>query len=251
MAWLTTVLDAAVSIITDPYAAVFMVLGVSYVLLSSVLNVRVLKRKARGDFKPVMTYFSSVFALMFVAPAVVILLEGRPGGISLADVGLGLGNWKLGLILTAAILPISLLSLYLGTRDPVLRDYYPFSREAMSDRGRFVLYEASYLVMYYLPWEFTFRGVILFGLMALLPHTLAGIVVAVMVETFLSTVYHIGHPDTEIFGAFLMGLIAGFATAAVGSIFYALFHHALVGILNDCLIYRRLVRGRHLGREAA
>lgn len=121
----------------------------------------------------------------------------------------------------------------------------------MSSPGRFVLYESAYLMMYYLPWEFTFRGVILFGLYAMLPHTLAGLVVAVMVQTFLSTVYHIGHPNSEVFGAFLMGVIAGAATAAVGSIVYALFHHALIGILNDCLIYRGLIRRRHLGRETA
>ena len=250
MAWLSTVSDAISSILGDPYAAVFMVLGISYLLLSSVLNVRSLKKNADGDFRPVMKYFSSVFILLFCAPLAVILLEGA-GRITPAAMGLGLGNWKLGLILTAAILPLSFAGLFLGTKDPVLRDYYPFSRQAMSSPGRFVLYESAYLVMYYLPWEFTFRGVILFGLLALLPHTLAGLVVAVMVETFLSTVYHIGHPNSEVFGAFLMGVIAGAATAAAGSIYYALFHHALIGILNDCLIYSGLIRRRHLGRETA
>jgi hypothetical protein len=251
MAWLSTALDALVSVITDPYAAVFIVLGVSYLLLSSVLNVRNLKRGAEGDFKPVMTYFTSVFGLLFLAPLVVILLTGRATGVTPAALGLGVGNWRRGLILGAILLPLSLTSLYLGRKDPVLRDYYPFSREAMERPGKFALYEASYLFLYYLPWEFTFRGVVLFGLLALLPHTLAGLAVAVMVQTFLSTVYHLGHPDSEVFGAFLMGLIAGTATAFVGSIFYALFHHALVGILNDVFVYRKLTQRRHLGRETA
>ncbi|HVO38949.1 MAG TPA: CPBP family glutamic-type intramembrane protease [Spirochaetia bacterium] len=251
MAWLSTTLNGVVSVITDPYAAVFMILGVSYLLLSSVLNVHNLKRNAEGDFKPVMTYFTSVFGLLFLAPLVVILLTGRATGVTPASLGLGLGNWRLGLLLGAILLPLLLTSVYLGRKDPVLRDYYPFSKEAMESPGRFVLYEMSYLFMYYLPWEFTFRGVILFGLMALLPHTLAGLVIAVMVQTFLSTMFHLGHPDSEVFGAFLMGLIAGTATAFVGSIFYVLFHHALAGILNDVLVYRKLTRGRHLGRETA
>lgn len=251
MAWVSTTLDALASVITDPYAAVFLVLGVSYLLLSSVLNVQTLKRNAEGDFKPVMTYFTSVFALLFLAPLAVILLTGRAAGVTPASLGLGVGNWRLGLILGAALLPLSLTSLYLLRRDRVLRDYYPFAREAMANPRRFALYEASYFFMYYLPWEFTFRGVVLLGLLTLLPHTLAGLAVAVMVQTFLSTIYHIGHPDSEVFGTFLMGIIAGTGTAFVGSIFYALFHHALVGIINDILVYRELTRRRHLGRETA
>lgn len=108
MAWLSSVFSAISSILGNPFAAAFMVLGISYLLLSSVLNVHSLKKNAGGgDFKPVMTYFSSVFALMFCAPLAVILLEGPTSGITPAAVGLGLGNWKLGLILTAAILPLS------------------------------------------------------------------------------------------------------------------------------------------------
>jgi hypothetical protein len=72
-----------------------------------------------------------------------------------------------------------------------------------------------------------------------------------MDQTFLSIVYHIGHPSSEVVGAFLSGILAGIVTAATGSFLYALFHHALVGILNDYLMYRGLSRRRRLGRETA
>ena len=67
---------------------------------------------------------------------------------------------------------------------------------------------------------------------------------AILVQTFLSTIYHIGHPDSEVVGAFLLGLVAGSAAVVTGSILYGLFAHAVVGVLNDYLAYRRLARTR-------
>jgi hypothetical protein len=198
-----------------------------------------------------MTYFVSVFVLFFLLPLAIVILRGGPVGLSPWSAGLGLGNWRLGLLLMVALLPFSLLGLFLGLQDPVLREHYPFSKDAMSGPGRFVLYESAYLVLYYLPWEFTFRGVILFSLLALLPHTVPGLVVVVMVSTFLSTIYHIGHPNSEVLGAFLLGVIAGTITAITGSFLYVLFHHALIGILNDCIAYRGRARARQLGRGTA
>ena len=75
---------------------------------------------------------------------------------------------------------------------------------------------------------------VLFGLLAFLPRTIPGIAVAIMVQTFLSTIYHIGHPHSEVVGAFLLGLVAGATTVVTGSILYGFLFHALVGVLNDC-----------------
>jgi len=111
-----------------------------------------------------------------------------------------------------------------------MQEFYPFSKEAMKSPGRFVVYESAYVVLYYLAWEFTFRGVLLFGLLALLPQTLAGVLTAVLLQTIVSTVFHIGHPDSEILGAFIFGLFSGLVTAATGSFLYALVLHALAGI---------------------
>ncbi len=242
MAWFSSAVTTTLSILSDPYAPLFCVLGISFLLLSSVLNIRNLLRKASGDFKPVMVYFGSVFGLFFLLPLLVILLKGGAGGVTPRSMGLGLGNLRLGLILTVVFLPFTLFGLFVGTKDPVLREHYPFSKEAMSSPGRFVLYEISYLVLYYLPWEFTFRGVVMFSLLALLPHTAASLVIVVMISTFLSTIYHIGHPNSEVLGAFILGVLAGAVTVVTGSFLYALFHHAIAGIPLDCIAYRNRVR---------
>ena len=85
----------------------------------------------------------------------------------------------------------------------------PFRRRRWKGQGASSLYELAYVAFYYLAWEFAFRGVVLFGLLAFLPHTIPGIAVAIMVQTFLSTIYHIGHPHSEVFGAFILGLCRG------------------------------------------
>jgi len=251
MEWLLSAQATAFSLVADPYVMLFCSLGISFVLLSSVLNVRNLMRSASGDFTPVMTYFVSVFGLLFLLPLAVMLLHRGQVRISPFSMGLGLGNWRLGLILMTVCLPFSIIGLIVGLKDPGLKKYYPFSKEAMASPQRFVLYEAAYLILYYLPWEFTFRGVILFSLLALVPHTVPGLVVVVMVSTFLSTIYHIGHPNSEVLGAFILGVVAGTITAITGSFLYVLFHHALVGILNDCIAYRGQNRTNRLGRETA
>ncbi|MGA2640157.1 MAG: CPBP family intramembrane glutamic endopeptidase [Spirochaetia bacterium] len=250
MALFSSVTSAIAAIVSDPYAALFCCIGVSFVLLSSVLNVHSLKRNAVHDYTPVMVYFSSFFVLMFLFPMALVLIDGPRVGMYPWTLGMRLGDWRTGLAIVAVSLPLLGLSLLLGSSDPELRRAYPFAKEALERPGRFVLYEAAYVAFYYLAWEFAFRGVVLFGLLAFLPRTIPGIAVAIMVQTFLSTIYHIGHPHSEVFGAFILGLGAGAATVVTGSILYGLFYHALAGVLNDYLAYRRLARARRLGRAA-
>jgi hypothetical protein len=246
MEWLFESVTPLSALFRNPYASLFCALCLSFTLLSSALSMRAWKGRMTGDFASVMLYFCSFFALLFALPLAVILIYGKASGIVPSSFGLAIGSWKSGVILGAAGLPFILLGLFAGARDPAMQEYYPFSRQAMESPGRFVLYESAYLVLYYMAWEFTFRGVMLFGLLSMLPPTPAGVLIAVAVQTVVSTVFHIGHPDSEILGAFIFGVFAGLLTAATGSFLYALVLHASAGILNDSLMYRRFVRARRL-----
>jgi len=177
-------------------------------------------------------------------PMALVLIDGPKFGMYPWTLGLQIGDWRIGLTLLAIGTPILVVSVILGARDPEVRRQYPFSKEALKGPLRFAVYEGAYVALYYLAWEFAFRGVVLFGLLAFLPVTIPGVAVAIMVQTFLSTIYHIGHPNSEVLGAFLLGLVSGAAAVATGSIFYGLVFHAVVGVLNDCIAYRRLARNR-------
>jgi hypothetical protein len=244
VAWMSSVISAAAAIASDPYAVLFCCIGVAFLLLSSVLNIHSLLKRAKSDYAAAMTYFASFFVLMFAVPMALVLVEGPRVGMDTWTLGLQIGDWKRGLTFVAFAAPIAAVSIFFGSRDPQLRAQYPFSKEALKGPVRFILYESAYVLLYYLPWEFAFRGVVLFGLLAFLPVTIPGVAVAVMVQTFLSTIYHIGHPHSEVVGAFILGLVSGAAAVVTGSIFYGLLFHAVVGVLNDCIVYRRLARNR-------
>ena len=250
MALIVKAASAIAAIFSDPYASLFCCIGVSLVLLSSVLNVHSLKRNAPHDYGAVMTYFVSFFALMFVVPMTLVLVEGPRVGMSPWTLGVRLGDWRTGLTFVVLTLPVQAVSVFLGSSDPELRRMYPFSKEALDGPGRFVLYELAYVAFYYVAWEFAFRGVVLFSLLAFLPRTIPGVAVAILVQTFLSTIYHIGHPHSEVVGAFILGLVAGAATVVTGSILYGFLYHAMAGVLNDWLAYRRLARARRPAHAA-
>ncbi len=244
MEWLFSPFKPLSALMTNPYASLFSVLCVSFTLLSSFLSMRSWKRRCAGDFSAVMAYFLVFFLLLLVIPIAVILLYR----MAPSSVGMGIGNWRLGIVLGLGGLVLTLAGLASGWRDPALQEFYPLSKEAMKSPGRFVFYESAYFVLYYLPWELTFRGVMLFGLLALLPPTLAGVLTAILLQTIVSTVFHIGHPNSEIAAAFIFGLLSGLVTAAAGSFLYALVLHASAGILNDSVMYRRSARARRLAR---
>jgi hypothetical protein len=244
MSAVSAVAAAVAAIVSDPYAVLFCCIGVALLLLSSVLNVRTLMRRSRSDYAAAMGYFACFFALMFVLPMALVLIDGPRFGMYPWTLGLQIGEWRIGLTMLAIFVPVLATSVLLGSRDPELRRQYPFSKEALRGPVRFALYEAAYVLWYYLAWEFAFRGVVLFGLLAFLPVTIPGVAVAIMVQTFLSTIYHIGHPHSEVLGAFLLGLVSGTAAVVTGSIFYGLLFHAVIGVLNDCIAYRRLARER-------
>ncbi len=234
----------------NPYVVALGTLLLSFTLLASFLNHRNLTRRFSSDFPAFLAYFASFFLLLFVVPLVSFLLAGRAAGLAPAALGLRIGNWKLGLLSCLLVIPLGAITLVNSVRDPVIRGQYPFSKDAMATSLRFAVYEAAYILLYYLAWDFAFRGALQFSLAALLAPGLLGTIVAILVQTLLSTVYHLGHPDIEIWGAFAVGLIFGAITAATGSFLYSFAIHAMVGVGNDIFISRYTRRAQNR-REAA
>jgi membrane protease YdiL (CAAX protease family) len=138
------------------------------------------------------------------------------------------------LALTAVGLPLTILAGFIGSRDPALQKMYPFAKAACADGRTFAGYELSYLILYYLPWESVFRGVLF------LPFVPAvGLVPALAVQTAVSTLLHIGHPDSEVFAAAGAGLAFGLVAYFTGSFFYPLVLHAATGIATDTFLFLR------------
>jgi hypothetical protein len=250
MQWLLDRLFAVAAQFRDPYVALFSILAVSFTFLSTFLSHRRLRRHFASDLPALLLYFACFFFLLFLVPLVYLLLAGGPAGLTPAALGLRLGNWRLGLASCVVAIPLVLITLSNSARDPVIRAWYPFSKDATRSTARLLLYEAAYVLLYYLAWDFVFRGLVQFSLVHLLPHGLGGTIVAIMAQTLLSTLYHLGHPDAEIWGAFAVGIIFGIITAMTGSFLYGFVIHAVIGVANDVYITRLNRRGGRAGRPA-
>ena len=181
-----------------------------------------------------MLYFASFFVLFFAVTCGLIFVIAQAPFLFLKEAGFTFGNWQRGLLIAVIGLPLTILAGFIGSRDPKLREFYPFSKKACSNPRKFIVYEIAYLFLYYLPWEFLYRGILFFPFVSTL-----GLIPALSLQTMLSTLYHIGHPDSEILASLVAGFLFGGIAYVTGSFLYTFILHALVGISTDFFIYRR------------
>ncbi len=156
---------------------------------------------------------------------------------NLKDYGLGLGNRRLGgyfVLLATIIVPIIILSVLL---DNSMKETYPLVDLAQNSMWwQWCAYFASY-ILYYIGWEFLFRGILFFG-----TKDNFGVLNAILITTLISCLIHtsiagFGKPLIETLSAMFAGLIFGFVASKTNSIYYSIYAHALVGICTDLYIF--------------
>jgi membrane protease YdiL (CAAX protease family) len=233
----------------SPQSLLFLVYAIGFALVSSFFHYRTLLDRCGDDFKAFMRYFFYFFLLLFAVPVVFILLTFSQPLDTLRVLGLQLGDSRLGVWIVLAGIPILAVVSFVSTKNPAIQEQYPFSKKACDSSKKFVLFEMCYLIFYYVAWEFTFRGVILFGLIEWIGENSSGIVIAILIQAIIATVYHLGHPHMEIFGALAGSIIFGIIAFVTGSILYTIFLHAFVGILNDAILYVRFHKNRERARN--
>jgi membrane protease YdiL (CAAX protease family) len=220
-----------------PLALVYLELILALTLLTTVLHFRA-RRKTRDELAAVHSYFLAFFVLLLAVPCFLVFLSSSGPWAALASFGWSFGRAGLGFALAAIGLPIAILAGSIGSRDPEMKKMYPLAKAACADARTFAGYELTYLFLYYLPWEFVFRGVLFLPLVPLV-----GLIPALAIQTALSTLMHIGHPDTEVFAAAGAGLVFGLIAWATGSFLYPLILHAATGIATDTFLFLGRRRG--------
>jgi membrane protease YdiL (CAAX protease family) len=216
-----------------PLALVYLELALALTLLASVLHFRSL-RKSRNELTAVRLYFAAFFVLLLAVPCFLLFLTSSKPWTALASFGWTFGRAGRGFALAAIGLPLAILSGFIGSRDPEMRKMYPFAKAACASKRTFAGYELSYLLLYYLPWEFVFRGVLFLPLVPAI-----GLIPALAIQTTISTLLHIGHPDTEVFAAVGAGIVFGVVAWATGSFLYPLVLHAATGMATDTFLFLR------------
>lgn len=219
-----------------PDSVIHLLILIGFTLMITVFNYKYLKKKLKR-FDPYIIYFKSFFFFLFVLPFLFILLFVNQPLVYLKNIGFSFGDFNKGLIFIIFGIPILYLVSLFSVKEAEIQKQYPFSKEACRSLKKFILYEISYCLFYYFTWEFVFRGLILFTLLEK-----NGFLIAVFIQTVLSTVYHIGHPRSEIYGALFGGIIFGAVAFFTNSFFYSFIFHAFLGICNDTILYLRFYR---------
>jgi membrane protease YdiL (CAAX protease family) len=221
-----------------PLALVYLELAIALTLLTTGLHFRSLRKK-RDELAAVRLYFLAFFVLLLAGPCLLAGLTSTGPWAMLASFGWTFGRAGRGLALTAIGLPLAVLAGFIGSRDPEMKKMYPFAKAACGSVRTFVGYELSYLFLYYLPWEFVFRGVLFLPLVPAI-----GLIPALAIQTVISTLLHIGHPDTEVFAAAGAGIVFGVIAYATGSFLYTFILHAATGIATDTFLFLRRRPGK-------
>nr|MDO8111546.1 CPBP family intramembrane metalloprotease [Candidatus Sigynarchaeota archaeon] len=181
-------------------------------------------------FWPIYRY-SIAACLFFFVPW---LAWCKKNGIAIKELGWQWGSVKLGAILSV-IGAVALVGVgFSVAADPSFKEVYPMARAFIYpyqfNLAGFIVMDVLYVVLYYFPYEFFFRG------FAQFPLTNKGKVRAtwvILYTTAITTALHWDVPTTELISAFAIGFIFGIAALKSNSIWYGLIFHIGTGLIND------------------
>ncbi len=174
---------------------------------------------------PSWVHFVAAALLLGLLPVVV---ARSLTGLTLRELGLGLGNVRAGLLLLLAGTPLAILAGAIGAASPAMRAVYPLFPDLA--HGGFAGY-AVLQFLYFGAWEVLFRSVLLFGLRPRLGGATANVL-----QTALSVTAHFGRAINETASALPAGLVFGWVDLRLGSIWYIAFLHWVVGVSMDWFI---------------
>ena len=171
------------------------------------------------------------WALLFLLVIPAALLRWRG---DLARVPLGWGRWQLGLSLTAGLGLVLAGVIYLGSGDAGLQGTYPWAGAWPGASPWHFAAWAGLYALYYVSFEFFYRGFLLFTL-----KDAWGLSAAVWTQVLLSTLIHVGKPLTETLAAFPAGFLFAFLALRTRSLVWPVLLHLIIGLVTDAAVLGR------------
>lgn len=172
--------------------------------------------------------FAAFFILAFLCPFFYILFSKRKMP---SRMGLQRGDDKTGWMIVLISIPFILLISCISSTNPTFQSEYPLAKNLLQNKQFIFSYELAYVVLYYVAWEFYFRGFLLFGL-----KDKYGAMAAILIQTIASALVHIGKPMDEALGSIFAGILLGVIALRTESILYTFILHALLGVSLDLFI---------------
>lgn len=171
--------------------------------------------------------FFSAFTLFALVPWAIVRFVFRE---KMSVYGLQLGDWRFGLKALLILAPIFVLASYTSINDPAFLAEYPLYKGACASPSMFLGHALAYL-FFYIGWETYFRGFMQIGL-----RDAFGDWNAILVQTAISCIVHIGKPAGEIYSSIIGALVWGILVFRTRSIFWGLMIHWLLGVSLDFFI---------------
>ena len=150
------------------------------------------------------------------------------------EIPAGLGRWRLGLFLTVPLSLAALGVLYLGSSDVGLQNTYPWAGAWPGRSALTFLAWSGLYALYYVSFEFFYRG---FLLVALTPRW--GLRAAVWTQALLSTLIHVGKPPAETLAALPAGFLFAFLAIKTRSLVWPTVLHLVIGLATDAFVLQR------------
>lgn len=146
-------------------------------------------------------WFGIQGVLGFILPVAILRFGFRN---SMAEMGLGAGDWKLALQVALIYLPLVVIGTWFLSDSTAFQENYPHYAPAARDWGVFLIYE-SFFLLYWIGWEYLWRGFVLFGT----ARTFG--VMAIFVQTVPFAILHYDKPFPEA----VLSIVGGVALGAL------------------------------------
>jgi membrane protease YdiL (CAAX protease family) len=167
--------------------------------------------------------------LYFLIPILIILLVFRENP---RRYGLGVGNWREGLIWVASgsILMVGMAWLFWSL--PEFQAYYHNLSPATPNPGESFWTEVARSGLYMFGWEFLFRGFLLFALAGWFGPD------AIWIQAVPFALAHIGKPEWETYSSIAGGVLSGWIAYRVKSYYPSwLIHWVLITCVHWLVVY--------------
>ena len=178
-------------------------------------------------------WFGTQGVIGFIIPVLCLVFLFKRRG---SEIGLGLGDWKLALKLSALYLPLVIIGTFLLSADPSFQAKYPHLHSASTSWKLFLAYELLF-IFYWFGWEYLWRGYLLFGT----ARTFG--VYAIFIQAIPFAILHAGKPFAEAILSVVGGIALGALVWRCRSFWIAIPIHAAQMLILDFFCSLRIRTG--------
>lgn len=179
------------------------------------------------DFSATVYFFLSCLTLLGLIPALIVKFGFKE---KLADYGVRWGDLKKCFIFFAILAPGLLLVSYFASSDSEILLMFPYCKSSANTVQMFLI-NILFFGLFYVGWEFHFRGFLMHGMSPYMSKANA-----ILFQALASSLIHIGNPALETFGAISGGLLLGVMVIQTRSLLAGFLIHYLLGVSLDYFI---------------